>query len=195
MVGTEVFGAVLAEKGTTRILRVRNQTNYYDRIASIYDQTRWMTDGVAEEIADFIVELVGARADTSFLEPGVGTGLNVMPLVRRGYAVTGMDISLEMLEQFWQKLRDGSEQVGPEQVGLDQAEPKNLTFIQGDASELPFTDDLFDVVLTVHMIHAVADWQHFLDEIGRVLKPGGVYINARVIARILYQRYLTRTWF
>ena len=46
-----------------------SQSNYYDRIASMYDQTRWMTDGVAEEIADFIVELVGATADTSFLEP------------------------------------------------------------------------------------------------------------------------------
>ena len=156
-----------------------SQSNYYDHIASIYDQTRWMTDGVAEEIADFIVERVGATADTSFLEPGVGTGLNVMPLVRRGYAVTGMDISQEMLEQFRQKLRDSSERAGPEQVGFDQAAPKNLTLIQGDASELPFADDQFDVVLTVHMIHAVADWQHFLDEIGRVLKPGGVYINAQ----------------
>jgi SAM-dependent methyltransferase len=65
--------------------------NYYDTIADIYDRTRWLTESVAEEVADFIVELVNASPETSFLEPGVGTGLNVLPLVRRGYAVTGID--------------------------------------------------------------------------------------------------------
>ena len=72
--------------------------NYYDNIAEIYDQTRWLTESVASEVADFILELVDATPETSFLEPGVGTGLNVLPLVRRGYSVTGIDVSQEMLD-------------------------------------------------------------------------------------------------
>ena len=48
--------------------------NYYNNIASIYDQTRWMTESVAEEVADFILELVHAKPETLFLEPGVGHG-------------------------------------------------------------------------------------------------------------------------
>ena len=66
-------------------------TNYYDKIAHFYDQTRWLTEPIAEDITDFILELVDAKSETSFLEPGVGTGLNILPLVKRGYSVTGID--------------------------------------------------------------------------------------------------------
>ncbi|MEO0348566.1 MAG: class I SAM-dependent methyltransferase [Cyanobacteria bacterium P01_A01_bin.15] len=140
------------------------RANYYNAIAPIYDQTRWMTDSVAEDVADFILALVNATPNTSFLEPGVGTGLNILPLVKRGYPVTGIDISPEMLDQFRQKL---------------QQIPKNLTLMQSDASTLSLPDASIDVVLTVHMIHTVANWQLFLDEIDRVLKPQGFYLNAQ----------------
>ncbi|MEI2581646.1 hypothetical protein [Scytonema sp. PRP1] len=39
--------------------------NYYDSIAQMYDQTRWLTEPVAEEVADFILELVAATPETS----------------------------------------------------------------------------------------------------------------------------------
>ncbi|MEA5593140.1 class I SAM-dependent methyltransferase [Rivularia sp. UHCC 0363] len=151
--------------------------NYYDNIADVYDQTRWLTESIAEEVADFIVELVRATPETSFLEPGVGTGLNVFPLVKHGYSVTGIDVSLEMLNQFRQKLDEN---------------PPNLKLIHGDASQLPFTDRSFDVVLTVHMVHTVSNWKLFLDDIDRVLKPQGFYLNAQWItppARIEFERH------
>lgn len=151
--------------------------NYYDNIAQIYDQTRWLTESVAEEVADFILELVDATPETSFLKPGVGTGLNVLPLVRRGYCVTGIDVSQEMLDQFRQKLHKI---------------PQNLKLIHADASQLPFTDQSFDVVLTVHIVHTVSNWKTFLDEIDRVLKPQGFYFNAQWItppARMEFERY------
>jgi ubiquinone/menaquinone biosynthesis C-methylase UbiE len=152
-------------------------SNYYDNIAPIYDQTRWMTEAVAEEVADSILVLVGATPETSFLEPGVGTGLNILPLVKRGYSVTGMDISKEMLDQIRQKL---------------DTIPKNLTLLHADASQLPFLDQSFDVVLTVHMVHTVSNWKIFLNEISRVLKPSGFYLNAQWItppARVEFERY------
>ena len=151
--------------------------NYYDNIAHLYDKTRWLTDTVAEEVIDFILELVQATPETSFLEPGVGTGLNVLPLVKRGYSVTGIDVSQEMLNQFSQK--------------LDKI-PHNLKLIHADASHLPFTDQSFDVVLTVHMLHTVSNWKTFLDEIDRVLKPQGFYLNAQWItppARMEFEGY------
>lgn len=139
---------------------------YYSKIADIYDQTRWLTEPIAEEVADFILTLVKATPETTFLEPGIGTGLNVLPLVRRGYCVTGIDVSQEMLNQFRQKL--------PEI-------PLNLKLIHGDASQLPFSETSFDVVLTVHMLHTVSNLEIFLDEIDRVLKPKGFYLNAQWI--------------
>jgi ubiquinone/menaquinone biosynthesis C-methylase UbiE len=154
--------------------------NYYDNIAHLYDQTRWLTESVAEEVADFILNLVNATPETSFLEPGVGTGLNVLPFIKRGYAVTGIDISAEMLNQFRQKLHPI---------------PKNLTLLQGDASQLTFPDDSFDVVLTVHMLHTISNWQFFLDEIDRVLKPKGFYLNAQWItplARMEFEQFFKK---
>ena len=60
---------------------------YYSKITDIYDQTRWLIEVVAEDVADFILTLVDAPPETTFLEPGVGTGLNVLPFVRQGYSV------------------------------------------------------------------------------------------------------------
>lgn len=142
------------------------KSNYYDYIAQIYDQTRWLTESVAEEVADFILKLTCVTPETSFLEPGVGTGLNVIPLVKWGYSVTGIDASQEMLDQFRQKLN---------------VTPSNLKLIHGDASQLPFPDNSFDVVLTVHIIHTVSDWRVFLDNIDRVLKSRGFYLNCQWI--------------
>jgi ubiquinone/menaquinone biosynthesis C-methylase UbiE len=159
------------------------KSNYYDNIAHLYDQTRWLTEAVAEEVANFILQLVSATPETSFLEPGVGTGLNVLPFVKRGYAVTGIDISSEMLDQFRQKLHPI---------------PQNLTLLQGDASQLPFSDDSFDVVLTVHMLHTVLNWQIFLNEIDRVLKPQGFYLNAQWItppARMEFEQFFKKIAF
>lgn len=153
------------------------KSNYYDNIAPIYDQTRWMTESVAEEVADSILTLVDATPKTSFLEPGVGTGLNVLPLVKRGYSVTGIDVSEEMLGQFRQKLNPI---------------PQNLTLLNADASKLPFLDQSFDVVLTVHMVHTVSNWKIFLNEIDRVLKLRGFYLNAQWItppARMEFEGY------
>lgn len=154
------------------------QSNYYDNIANIYDQTRWLTESIAEEVADFILGLVNATPETTFLEPGVGTGLNVLPLVKRGYSVTGLDVSQAMLNRFTQKLHKI---------------PENLKLIHADASQLPFANGSFDVVLTVHMLHTVSNLKTFLDEIDRVLKPQGFYLNAQWItppARMEFERYL-----
>jgi ubiquinone/menaquinone biosynthesis C-methylase UbiE len=143
-----------------------NKPNYYDKIAQIYEQTRWLTESVAEEVADFILDFTCATPETSFLEPGVGTGLNVLPLVKRGYCVTGIDVSQEMLDQFRKKLN---------------STPPNLKLIKADASQLPFSENSFDVVLTVHMLHTVSNGEVFLDHIDRVLKPRGFYLNCQWI--------------
>ncbi|MGD1851653.1 MAG: class I SAM-dependent methyltransferase [Cyanophyceae cyanobacterium] len=135
--------------------------NYYDNIAEIYDESRWIDDAIASDVSNFILKLVQAKPDTNFLEPGIGTGLNIFPFVQQGYTVTGIDISAEMLGQLRRKAGD---------------QASNLTLIQGDASPLPFPNCSFDVVLTVHMSHGVSDLKTFGAEIHRVLKPGGFYL-------------------
>jgi len=50
------------------------------------------------------------------------------------------------------------------------------TFIQGDATELPFEDNSFDVVWTQHVQMNIPDKGKFYSEINRVLKTGGHFL-------------------
>ena len=57
-------------------------------------------------------------------------------------------------------------------VGLESM----TSFVQGDATSLPFEQDSFDVVWTQHVQMNVPDKQKFYSEIKRVLKPGGFFM-------------------
>jgi len=50
-----------------------------------------------------------------------------------------------------------------------------ISFFVGDAQALPFSDASFDAVVNYGIIHHVLDWRRCIAEIGRVLKPGGVF--------------------
>ncbi|WP_373155955.1 class I SAM-dependent methyltransferase, partial [Mycobacterium marinum] len=48
-----------------------------------------------------------------------------------------------------------------------------LDFVRGDAENLPFEDESFDVVLNVEASHCYPHFSRFLAEVVRVLRPGG----------------------
>ena len=83
------------------------------------------------------------------LDLGTGTGAGARA-IRQRFAdayVVGADLSAEMLAE--------ARKLAPE-----------LTFVQADASDLPFDDESFDLVAHSNMIP-------FPDEVARVLRPGG----------------------
>jgi ubiquinone/menaquinone biosynthesis C-methylase UbiE len=58
----------------------------------------------------------------------------------------------------------------------EQVQPQNhnkIEFVQGDACQLPFADNSFDLVLAVECIFHFPSRQSFFQEAWRVLKPGG----------------------
>jgi ubiquinone/menaquinone biosynthesis C-methylase UbiE len=69
--------------------------------------------------------------------------------------------------------------VDPEQIEFAKEyskENEGLHFQVADATQLPFEDNQFDMVLSFMVIHHIGDWRGVLDEVDRVLKPEGVYI-------------------
>jgi ubiquinone/menaquinone biosynthesis C-methylase UbiE len=134
----------------------------FDRVADIYDATRGLPEHVLETVAAAIVRATNAGPETRFLELGIGTGRIALPLLKYGFPYTGVDISAEMMQRLMTK--------APSDAG-------NLTLVEGDVSDLPFGDDAFDVVLSVHLLHLVPEWRTVLREIQRVLAPGGCYVH------------------
>jgi SAM-dependent methyltransferase len=73
--------------------------------------------------------------------------------------VVGVDVSRTMLERGSGELR---------RSGLE-----NLALVRADASELPFADDAFDGACCFAALHLMAEPFRVLDELTRVLSPGG----------------------
>jgi len=104
------------------------------------------------------IKLLEIKPGDRILEIGIGTGLN-LPLYPRRCSVTGIDISVEML----QKARERVKTLGLTDVALSVM----------DASNLDFADNTFDHVLATYVISAVPDPVKTLIEMRRVCKPSG----------------------
>ncbi|MDD5139857.1 MAG: class I SAM-dependent methyltransferase [Verrucomicrobiales bacterium] len=53
-----------------------------------------------------------------------------------------------------------------------------LSFVQGDAENLPFEPNAFDAVINVEASHCYPNFPRFLAEVARVLRPGGNFLYA-----------------
>ena len=65
-----------------------------------------------------------------------------------------------------------------EAVGLCKrwyAGQTNLNFVEGNAQDLPFDDESFDVVYNVESSHCYGDMAAFVEQANRVLRPGGMF--------------------
>ena len=117
---------------------------------------------------DNLVERLRAAATSEVLDLGCGGGhvtFHVAPHVGR---VTAYDLSAEMLAAVAAQCRDR---------GLANVETR-----QGKAEVLPFPAASFDLVLSRYSAHHWHGFAQALDEVRRVLKPGGKAIFMDVIS-------------
>ncbi len=94
----------------------------------------------------------------SVLEVGAGMGTDLARFASNGAVVTDFDLSLGHLALARRNF---------ELRGL------SCRFVYGDAEGLPFPDDTFDVIYSNGVIHHIPNSHRVVDEIHRVLKPGG----------------------
>lgn len=120
---------------------------------------------------DTILDGIELKGDERVLDVGCGTGLVSVLVARRleKGRVTGVDI--------WQrKDQTGhSPHVAKRNVTAEGVASR-VTIRDGDARELPFRDASFGLVLSslvLHNIHSRADRARAVDEMARVLRPGG----------------------
>jgi phosphatidylethanolamine/phosphatidyl-N-methylethanolamine N-methyltransferase len=127
---------------------------FYDLVfGAVFEQGRQAAIRAAERI--------GGR----ILEVGVGTGIS-LPDYSKTSRLVGVDLSEPMLRKAQKRVSE---------LGLRNVEGLALM----DAERLAFPDDSFDVIVAQHVITTVPHPDATLDELARVLKPGGeiVLIN------------------
>jgi len=144
---------------------------YYDpdlerEIASyIPNFNRYPSDGYSEQLYYLALRQLPIEmkdyGDRSVLEVGcgMGEGLNFLSRIVEPRSMTGLDLTAAAIERAKAKLERGTK----------------LRYVQGDAEKLPFEDDSFDVVINVESSHNYPDLGKFIDEVARVLKPGGYF--------------------
>ena len=89
-----------------------------------------------------------------------GTGDISFALAELGAEVTGLDFSIEMLA------------VAETRSPNPQATFRNPHFLQGDAQQLPFADQSFDVVTVGYGLRNLTSWEAGINEMVRVARPG-----------------------
>ena len=97
----------------------------------------------------------------------IGTGPGVIPIMLAarvpGLRLTGVDLSKPML----QKAREAAEEAGV---------ADRLDFRVGDAKSLPFSEQSFDLVLCNSLLHHLPAPLALLNEISRLVRPGGAIL-------------------
>ena len=129
----------------------------YDLYVDWYEDFR---PALNEDEADVVRRFLG-RGPGRCLDLGCGTGAAIPELVRLGWAVTGVDVSEEMLS----RARERAEEV---------------ELIQAPSEALPFDDGTFDAGVSIWTHTDVDDFAAILREAARVLRSRApfVYIGA-----------------
>jgi ubiquinone/menaquinone biosynthesis C-methylase UbiE len=127
--------------------------------------TRWRESALGALTEDLekraVFSLVGDPGGLRVLDVGCGDGEYAARASREGADVVGLDRSQPMLEAA---------------RAMATSARADVTWCQGDARALPFRDASFDLVLAVTALCLVSEPVVALNEMSRVLRPGGVLV-------------------
>lgn len=128
-----------------------------ERFARTAERIAALQDERADELEEAIVRFAELSGDERALDSGCGAGALAFALAPHVREVVGVDIVPELLEQARRRAE-----------GFP-----NATFIEGDATKLPFELGTFDLVGTLRTLHHIARPELVVSELARVVVPGG----------------------
>lgn len=136
--------------------------DFFDRRAAEYDR-----EYAAETPGGYALRVRRRKVLDLFDQPGgdvldvgCGPGVMVEEILARGCRFWGVDPSANMISIARHRFGEGD----------------RISFLQGDAQRLEFSDNSFDAVLCMGVIDSVPDGQAAIGEMVRVLKPRGTLI-------------------
>ena len=133
----------------------------FERIADRYDGTRG-GEQRGRRTAGSLAPLLNPAYPV--VEVGIGTGVVALGLRELGFTAVGVDLSPAMAQRARRRL-------GP-------------VVAIADAAQLPVADAAIQQVVSVWLLHLVADRAAVLAEVARALRPGGRYLVSSARVRI-----------
>lgn len=112
----------------------------------------------------WIYEQLDLKSNMKVLELGCGDG----ELWKENKEKLPKQIELHLTDISEGMLRDARREIG--------VRDKRFHFQTADACEIPYEDDMFDVVTANHVLFYCEDIGRACSEIRRVLKPGGIFV-------------------
>ncbi len=110
--------------------------------------------------------LAKLSSGAKILDVGSGRGIFAKEMAEMGFSVTGIDFEGSIVTKANLEIKNW---------GVEG----KLTFVEGNAFNMPFVDGSFDAVCDFGLFQHFyrEDWSEYSNEIFRVLKPGGVYTS------------------
>ena len=148
----------------TRKRADKKTQGFYDRIADVHNLAL-KVNGYRKSVANYLKSLdLEIGPDSFVLDAGSGTGI-----VTLGFQDSGLrprrTIALD--------LSGNSLKIAREQFEKEKwIDASKIESIQGNVLQLPFADDVFDLVLTCGVLEYVS-LDEGLKDLARVLRPGG----------------------
>lgn len=121
---------------------------HFDWLAPVYEKV------IGGEDASILLKFLDLQPDQWILDAGGGTGRISASLSGEGRKIFIADLSFQMLRQAFRK--------------------NGLLCSTCDVRLLPFLDKTFDRIIIVDAFHHFADQAVALNELWRVLRPGGI---------------------
>ncbi len=156
---------------------------WYKKIWTLDIQSMSWVERTAPEV-DFVVEVLGLRGQERVLDLACGFGRHALELARRGYAVVGVDITAEYVDEAQKRAREGR--------------LANAEFICADLRDVSF-DAEFDVVLNLAdgALGYLEDDEENLkifDLVASALKPGGKHLMGVCSGDYARKHFPRRHW-
>ena len=152
----------------------------FDGVANRYDFLNDLLSlGRTKAWRKVVTSIIGPKPGLKILDIAAGTGSSTRPLVDAGADVIALDFSAGMIE-------------------IGRKRHKDIKFVQGDALNLPFEENVFDVTTISFGLRNTSNIDSALKDSLRVTKSGGKIVIAEFshpsnsIFRFIYLNYLMK---
>lgn len=127
---------------------------------SVEAYSQYVEEGLEDDEATAVARYF-SKAGARVLDLGCGAGRTTLPLKNLGFSVIGVDVSKPMVHEARSRV-------------------SNTPFLTADAASLAFEDETFDYVIFSYngldLLRPEKKRHEALQEIYRVLKPGGIFV-------------------